>query len=405
MFRKTLHSTLAFAILTALTCICVMISGWGSGAIAHNTGQSYLYFQIAEDTVTARAEIPVLDLNEVADLGLPTDKKIHDEDIEPRLDRIQDYVSKHLSIGCEPQTCEAVFQDYDFLNTTFSQFLRLNYVVDGFEQLPDALQVQYDVILSEQPQHTNLLLIEENWKTGTFGNESNALLVFNQPGQIQTLDISSGSLFQGFVGVVQLGIEHIVEGVDHVLFLVALLLPSVLRRQNGRWQPVGKFSTAFIYIIKIATAFTVAHSLTLGLATLGIVQVPSRLVESIIAASIGLAAVDIFIPIFKGRSWLIIFLFGLFHGFGFADVLAELGVTSQYALLSLFGFNLGVEIGQLAIIAVIFPLLYLVRKQFFYPRFVLQMGGFSLGAMSLYWFVERAFDVNLQVLPVIQGLL
>ncbi|MEL6137150.1 MAG: HupE/UreJ family protein, partial [Cyanobacteria bacterium J06628_6] len=119
----------------------------------------------------------------------------------------------------------------------------------------------------------------------------------------------------------------------------------------------------------------------------------------------GLAAVDIFIPIFKGRSWLIIFLFGLFHGFGFADVLAELGVTSQYALLSLFGFNLGVEIGQLAIIAVIFPLLYLVRKQFFYPRFVLQMGGFSLGAMSLYWFVERAFDVNLQVLPVIQGLL
>ncbi|MEO0756748.1 MAG: HupE/UreJ family protein [Cyanobacteria bacterium J06648_16] len=405
MFRKTLHSTFVFATLTALTCLCVVISGWGSGAIAHNTGQSYLYFQIAEDTVTARAEIPVLDLNEVADLGLPTDKKIHGEDIKPSLDRIQDYVSKHLSIGCEPQTCEAVFQDYDFLNTTFSQFLQLNYVVEGFEQLPDALQVQYDVILPEKPQHTNLLLIEENWKTGTFGNESNALLVFNQPGQVQTLDISSGSLFQGFVGVVKLGIEHIVEGIDHVLFLVALLLPSVLRRQDDRWHPVGKFSTAFIYIIKIATAFTVAHSLTLGLATLGIVQVPSRLVESIIAASIGLVAVDIFIPIFKGRSWLIIFLFGLFHGFGFADVLAELGVTSQHALLSLFGFNLGVEIGQLAIIAVVFPLLYLVRKQFFYSRFVLQTGGLALGAMSLYWFVERAFDVNLQVLPVIQGLL
>ena len=126
--------------------------------------------------------------------------------------------------------------------------------------------------------------------------------------------------------------------------------------------------------------------------------------ESIIAASIGLAAVDIFYPIFKRRIWLVIFLFGLFHGFGFASVLGDLGVTSQHALLSLFAFNVGVEIGQLAIIAVVFPLLYLIRSQLFYSKVVLKAGGLLLGAMSLYWLIERIFDVNIRVLPMVQGL-
>ncbi|MEO1589884.1 MAG: HupE/UreJ family protein [Cyanobacteria bacterium J06632_22] len=402
MFSKLLRSTTAR--IVGAICVCLIVISSGSRVIAHAQGQSYLYFQIGESSVTARAEIPVESLNNAAGLGLPTDKRVRATDIEPKLADIQNYVDQHLSIDCAPQSCTAVFQDFGFLNTTFSQFLLLNYTVEGFETLPDELQVKYDVILANEPQHTNLLLIEENWKTGTFANESNALLVFNQPEQVRTLDLTSGSIWQGFTAIVGLGIEHILEGIDHVLFLVALLLPSVLRREDSRWQPVGKFSTALIYIIKIATAFTVAHSITLGLATLGWVNLPSRLVESIIAASIGLAAVDIFIPLFRGRSWVIIFLFGLFHGFGFADVLAELGVTSRYALLSLFGFNLGVEIGQLAIIAVVFPLLYLIRKQFLYRRVALQTGGVLLGAVSLYWFIERAFDINLQVRPALEML-
>ncbi len=239
----------------------------------------------------------------------------------------------------------------------------------------------------------------------TLGNASSALLIFDNAGDVRSLDLASGSLLQGFWGVVKLGVKHIVEGIDHVLFLVALLLPSVLRRkESSAWQPVDSFSTAFIYILKIVTAFTVAHSITLCLATLQIVSVPSRVVESIIAASIGLAALEIFYPIFKGRAWLIIFLFGLFHGFGFADVLGELGVTSQHTALSLFGFNLGVELGQIAIIAVVFPILYLVRTQRFYSSFVLKTGGLLLGAISLYWFIERAFDINIRFLPLLQGL-
>ena len=374
-------------------------------AVAHQLNQSYLYLQIGESSISARAELPITDLNDVLSLGFEPDKRVGHAQLAPHIVDIKAYVAEYVSVECPPQNCELSFTEPDYLNTYQSQFLLLNYDLTGFETLPESLQVSYDVMLAEKPQNTNMLLIEENWKTGTFDNESNALLIFESPGKVQSLDLPSGRLLQGFWGVVKLGVEHILEGIDHVLFLVALLLPSVLRRKDSsQWFPVNKFSTSFLYILKIATAFTVAHSITLCLATLNLVQVPSRFVESIIAASIGLAAVEIFYPIFKGRAWLIIFLFGLFHGFGFADVLSELGVTSQYTALSLFGFNLGVELGQIVIIAVVFPVLYLLRNQRLYNPFLLKTGGLVLGAMSLYWLIERAFDVNIRFLPLLQGL-
>jgi len=374
-------------------------------ALAHAKGQSYLYFQIGEETVTTHVAAPLQGLNEVLSLGLPTDKRVERAEVEPVFDQVRTYVEQHMDVQCAPQNCALTFTgDTSLDNTSSGQFLQIYYDIEGYETLPEALQVSYDVILADKPEYTNLLLVDNNWKTGTFDEEANVVSTIRQAGDIKTLDLTSGSFLQGFLAIVVLGVEHILEGIDHVLFLVALLLPSVVRRESGRWKPVGKFSTSFVHILKIATAFTVAHSITLGLATLQIVDLPSRFVESIIAVSIGLAALDIFYPIFRRRIWLVIFVFGLFHGFGFASVLADLGVTSQHALLSLLAFNLGVELGQLAIIAVVFPVLYLLRKQFFYSKWVLKPGGLLLGVMSLYWLIERVFDVNIQVLPFVQGL-
>lgn len=407
MYRHIKRLLTRRVLLAALSgLLCVGLSGMLSTvALAHAKGQSYLYFQIGQETLTAHISTPIQALSEVLDLDLPGEKKVANSHIEANLDKIRTYVEDHTDIQCAPQTCETSFTGRtEIIGTSSGQFLQLYYDITGFQTVPEALQVKYDVILVDEPEFINFLLIDNNWKTGTFDEEANIVLTYETPGEVQTLDLTSGSLFQGFSAIVKLGFEHILEGIDHVLFLIALLLPSVVRREDGRWKPVGKFSTSLGYIVKIATTFAIAHSITLGLATLQIVNLPPRLVESIIAASIGLAAVDIFYPIFKRRIWLVIFLFGLFHGFGFASVLGDLGVTSQHALLSLFAFNVGIEIGQLAIIAVVFPLLYLIRSQLFYPKVVLKAGGLLLGAMSLYWFIERIFDVNIQVLPLVQGL-
>ena len=166
-------------------------------------------------------------------------------------------------------------------------------------------------------------------------------------------------------------------------------------RLGSHWEPVSKLRPALVYVIKIVTLFTIAHSVTLSLAALDVVRLPSRLVESVIAISIAVAAADILFPIFRGRIWLVVFAFGLFHGFGFAAILADLGIPSSYLLHSLLAFNLGVEMGQIAIIALVLPILYTLRKQAFYPRYVLNLGAVLLVVISLRWFAERALDFDL----------
>ncbi|MEO0537086.1 MAG: HupE/UreJ family protein [Cyanobacteria bacterium P01_A01_bin.123] len=405
MFRKPFRSIASRFAIAALTCLlCIFSSAFVSSAIAHALGQSYLYFHIGETAVETRVEMTVRDLNEVLGLGWPANKKVRDSDIEPHLEQIKAYVSDNLAVGSESQTYDLVFQQHSFLNTTFAQFLQLRYVVEGFQALPDSLGITYDVFLAEKPQHTNLVLIEQNWKTGTFANESNASLIYADPGQAQTLDISGGSVLQGVFGVVRLGVGHILSGIDHVLFLAALLLPSVFWREAADWKPVGKLGTPFVRVLKLVTAFSVVHTLALGLGLLQVVAVPLRLVESVTAAAIGLAAVEIFYPVFKGWIWFIVAAFALFHGLGITDELIQNGAMSQYLPLSLLGFNLGIEIGQIVIVAVAVPLLYLLRTQRLYPRYAMPAGGALLGAMSLYWFIEYAFNVNIRVLPFIQGL-
>lgn len=213
--------------------------------------------------------------------------------------------------------------------------------------------------------------------------------------------------------MIKSGIYHIWIGFDHILFLLALLLPSVLRFRskkgevtgfdlnNKGWEPVDRLKPALMNVVKIVTFFTIAHSITLCLAAFEIISLPSRLIESIIAISIALAAIHNIYPRFSGKEWLIAFVFGLFHGFGFASVLAERGLVGNYLGLSIFGFNLGVEIGQLAIILLVFPILYLLRKTFLYPK-IRVFGSIILILFSLYWFIERAFDVDFPVGKIIK---
>jgi hypothetical protein len=191
------------------------------------------------------------------------------------------------------------------------------------------------------------------------------------------------------------GIWHIWLGYDHVLFLLALLLPAVLRRVAGRWEPTQNFLSALWEVLAIVTAFTIAHSITLGLATLGLIALPSRLVESAIAGSVVFAGISNLYPVLIQRRQLVAFLFGLIHGFGFATVLSDLGLPKGSLALSLVSFNLGVEIGQLAIVAVFLPLAYGLRKSWTYQRLVLVSGSLGIATLACAWLIERTFDLKL----------
>jgi hypothetical protein len=211
----------------------------------------------------------------------------------------------------------------------------------------------------------------------------------------QNFDVGNVSKWSQLGQYIAEGIGHIWKGYDHILFLLSLLLPAVLLRESRHWMPVARFGDAFWDVFKIVTSFTVAHSITLSLAALGVISLPSRLVESAIAASVVLAAANNLWPLVGGRRWVVAFAFGLIHGFGFASVLAELGLPRDALVLALVGFNLGVEAGQLTIVAVFLPLAYYLRASAFYRRMVLIGGSILIVAVALVWLLERALNLKL----------
>lgn len=177
-----------------------------------------------------------------------------------------------------------------------------------------------------------------------------------------------------------LGIEHIGFGIDHLLFVLALLI----------------ITTGTMRLIKTVTAFTVAHSITLALATLGFVHVPSKPVEATIALSIVFVAFEI-VRRREGQNgitsrapWIVGFIFGLLHGFGFAGALSEVGLPQNHIPAALFFFNVGVEIGQIAFIAAVLALIALARRiPLRVPRWAELIPPYAIGSLAMFWVVQR----------------
>ncbi len=188
------------------------------------------------------------------------------------------------------------------------------------------------------------------------------------------IDLEPGGSRHG-TGFFRLGVEHIWTGYDHLLFLAALLL-----RGGGLWS-----------LLKIVTAFTLAHSVTLAIAVLGLVTIGDRLVESVIAASIAWVALEnLAFRDVPSQRWLVSFAFGLVHGFGFLSALRPLALPAGNLAVALLGFNLGVEAGQAVVIAIAVPILVWTRRRTWEPR-VVQGVSLALVIVGVVWFVQRLF--------------
>lgn len=364
-------------------------------ANAHSPGQSYLYMSLYESVFSARFEVTAGDLNTALGLQLPTDGTLEVEQLAVHEEKIASYLRDRVKLALDDAPVELTYHSTILRDTSVAQYVLTEFQISLPAESPQFVNVEYNVLFDAIPDHKGFLLVENNWRTGTFDNEANISLTFSADDRKARLDLTESTLWSGFLAMLHLGAEHIIEGIDHVLFLMSLLLVSVVRRENGRWQGVGNARSAGLNLLKLVTAFTVAHSITLSLTVLGTLAIEGRIVESIIAASIVIAALEVFFPIFRSWFLLIVFVFGLFHGAGFAGILLEMNIHSDYLFLTLLGFNLGVEIGQVAIALVIFPILYLVRSRRAYLSFGMQATASCLILVASYWFIERAFNVDL----------
>jgi hypothetical protein len=250
-----------------------------------------------------------------------------------------------------------------------------------------SLSINYRLLFDIDAQHRGLLRLD-------LDGVSHSAVLAPDTGTLKIQSGETSRLFQ-FGQYLMEGIWHIWIGFDHVLFLLSLLLPAVLVHEARRWTGVRSIRIALTEVLWVVTAFTVAHSITLTLAALQIIALPSRLVESAIAISVVLAAANNVWPVVERRRWLVAFSFGLIHGFGFASVLTELGLPKEALLLSLLGFNLGVETGQLAIVALFLPFAYLMRNTVFYRKGLFVGGSFLIMLLALVWLAERALNLKL----------
>lgn len=398
--------------LATLLLFAVPWFGW-STAHAHSGNQSYVYLEIFDTAIAGRVEYPIKDLNRALDLDIPVGKPETKSELLESAEIIEAYTSEHLSIG---PGAGAPTWDYEFGEITLLDLGGNSYVVFEFEVTqrfdppPRVFDVSFDAIIEFDSNRSALLIIATDWGSGTFNNESSELVRFSSGDTAQTVDLDDPSWFKGMTGVIGLGAEHIRIGTDHILFVMALVLPSVLvfskwrDDEEPRWHPSAKFGSALWRVLKIVSMFTIAHSITLALGGLGYVEIPPRLVETIIALSIAAAAIHNIHPIFVNKEWVMAFGFGLFHGFGFAGLLSELGLDRSRRVPSLLGFNIGVEIGQTVIILMVFPILFILRRTRFYMPF-LKLGSVGLAAVAMAWATERIFGYNTRINDLVDPVL
>lgn len=369
---------------------------------AHAPGQAYVFLRMHADSIVVRLELFAIHLDRALGLGWEPEEQLRREQVQAKIDQIRGYAESHFAFAVGEQRLVPAYRDFGTRMAEPGEYVLLEYVLRTAR--PDRLNVTFTPFFEVDDKHRNMLVIEHDWRSATFNNEGNVSLIFSPRSPTQELDLTNASIWRGFAALVWLGVWHIWIGFDHILFLIALSLPSVLYRRDGRWHAAPRFRSALWKIVTIVTCFTIAHTITLSLAALDVVHVPSRLVEAVIAASIAAAALHNLWPIARINEPMIAFVFGLFHGFGFASVLGDIGLGRDHLVLSLLGFNLGVELGQVAIIMAIFPVLFLLRHFRMYG-WIFRFGSASLVALGLLMAAERALDFNVPIAEFARGAL
>ncbi|MEO8298733.1 MAG: HupE/UreJ family protein [Burkholderiales bacterium] len=373
-------------------CLCLLLWAWCSGAQAHKASDAYLTLQVRGTQVDERLDIALRDIDRDLTLDTDGDGRLTWGEVRGRWSDIRalanavqwraDGTACHAVAGGTPQLDEHSDGRYAVLTRQW----RCDTPLLGQE-----LMLAYRLFAATDPTHRGIarVVVGPTTQTAVLGPD-NASRRFD----LADTALRPGQLLR-FVGE---GIHHILIGADHILFLLALLLPAVLTPRPprlGNDTDAKPWRTVALDVVRVVTAFTVAHSITLGLAAFGLVNPPARWVESLIAASVVLAALNNLWPLVREGRWVLTFAFGLVHGFGFASALKDLGLQGAALAWPLLGFNLGVELGQLAIVALVLPLAWTLRHTGFYRRGVLRGGSALIAMLALVWLAERAFDIQL----------
>lgn len=366
-----------------------LLLGMSVAADAHKASDSYLWLKLDGATLSGRWDIALRDLDYAIGLDADGDAQITWGEVRAQQDAIAAYALSRLQVQRAGGAC--TLRSAELLIAEHSDGRYASLVLAG--DCPDAgspLAIDYRLLFDLDAQHRGLLNLEygeAGTRTGIFAPERPQL----------SFDAVVGSGLGVFLQYLREGIRHVWTGADHLLFLAGLFVPAVLRRTRTGWQPVDRLGTALRETAGIVTAFTLAHAATLSLAATGAFSPPTRLIESLVAATVLFAGLNNLVPMVHRRLYLLAGGFGLVHGAAIAGALIELGLPASGRVWALLAFNLGVETAQLVLIAVIVPITFRYRHVAAFRNGVLVPSSAFVAIAGLAWLIQRAFALPIRL--------
>ncbi|MEF2070459.1 HupE/UreJ family protein [Consotaella aegiceratis] len=375
----------------ALAClVCVT-------AQAHPIPESTLALRVEKDRVEANLTIPLSEFRLAFDLADP----VTEAGIDARSGQIANYLVRHIVVTSLDGT------DGDASWAVEAQNIRLDRgeTAEGaYAEIaarlafrsPDGeigpFRLSYDAVLHKVVTHRILVSLTQEEGDG-LGRQIGIISAAPKDGSVAPLIVTPETSANNFTSMLRLGMSHIAEGTDHLLFLLVLLLPAPLIAVAGRWRDQAPGRCALWTIAKVVTAFTIGHSLSLAVAVLLHLDIPQAPIEVLIALTVLMGSLHAIRPLFPGKEAWVAGLFGVVHGLAFSFTLARLDLSSLQLALSLLGFNLGVEIVQLAIVVATMPFLLVLARVPGYRA--LRLGGATVtGLAAIGWTAARMGQNN-----------
>lgn len=380
--------TLSFVV----SCIVPLLS------YAHPSPNSLVFLDVNSERVSMEIQLPLPELQLSFGNEISKNPETLLQRVEPLIMKyltahIHAYVSKERPWGVEITELKMDKGKYVDSDIPYWELVAHVLLKPHPGETTRKFTLDYDVIMHQVINHIALVSIRSDWETGNLQPKSTEATVIQwnvADNRIYPLEVNleKGSWFKGFKAMVSLGMEHIKEGTDHLLFLLVLLLPAMLLINAKNWGEYGGIRYSVVKLLKIITAFTIGHSTTLLVGALGWVKLSAQPVEILIAFSILISAIHAVYPIFPGKEMYVAAGFGLIHGLAFATILSNLKLGAGTLAMSILGFNLGIEFMQLFIVLIIIPWLILLSKTQYYKWFRV-LGAMLAASAASAWMAER----------------
>ncbi len=356
-----------------------IIAAFSFTALSHELSNGYLTLKNdSGETLSGELLLKPKDIGQAAGLDTNNDGNLTWGEVRRNHNLANDYIQNHLIIRGSETRCTVSLAPPSIRDISAESLLVYPLSVNC--AFLNEVSVRYSGLVSDFPTHKLLTSITLNEQTSVHVLDSEQTFLSVSPKNSHWISQFSEMVYQG--------IWHIFIGLDHILFLVATLLTVNLLRKSKRWVKEKSIKRIVKSTVILVSTFTLAHSITLTLTALDFITLNSRIVELGIAISVAITALNNVYPVIM-RLGFVTFGFGLLHGMGFASVFGDLNAQSGSLVMNVLAFNLGVEIGQLAIVALLLPILILLRNVRLYSKAIMPIASSIIAVIALNWTLQR----------------